>query len=349
MIEFLLKLFTAPSLERYRARIPYPIFASIPWLVLFVIFLGAYSYGHITHGPKKGGDENLWVLLLIPLTPAVLTIIGLSIVVIRGRLSGYKPFIFDWDTIGSSELSFLAERMLGAAKELGFQIVWQKPPTDFIGVLGIDLESKEKYHPGDNFPVRATFRTSASSGVARARLKLAVRTLVTRDTGETVRLAEIGNWLVASARGEARHDRQPLGNRAVNPEPITGPAQYMEKFRPIAAQYRLREFRMIAVLVVCLFGVVPVLAKFLPFWAVGIIWLLGGAFVMNWLMPKKPNCPACGQCVGALYGPFCPDCGGQLIERACQKCHKTLRAGRGRNFRIHACTHCGVYLDERGL
>jgi hypothetical protein len=41
--------------------------------------------------------------------------------------------------------------------------------------------------------------------------------------------------------------------------------------------------------------------------------------------------------------------GGFLRSPHCKACGKSLRRGRGRHYKIRACTHCGLMLDARGL
>ena len=87
-------------------------------------------------------------------------------------------------------------------------------------------------------------------------------------------------------------------------------------------------------------------------------WFLGVSIcafaVVGTLGPRLPKCPACGNRLG-YKGRYCPECGGELetvgwfsVPR-CRSCHKILHSARTRNFKIRGCTHCGVFLDEKGL
>ncbi len=70
-----------------------------------------------------------------------------------------------------------------------------------------------------------------------------------------------------------------------------------------------------------------------------------------------PKCPACNARLDSVGGEFCPECGGRSLSefvwyrfRRCGACQAKLSRGKnGRYFRIRACNHCGVLLDERGL
>ena len=77
------------------------------------------------------------------------------------------------------------------------------------------------------------------------------------------------------------------------------------------------------------------------------------------------TCPGCSNLIGcynqfrASFGAHCPECGSEklrpdapdgLIRTVyCEGCGKRLRFGKGRDFVIRYCTHCGLKLDERGL
>jgi len=90
------------------------------------------------------------------------------------------------------------------------------------------------------------------------------------------------------------------------------------------------------------------------FWFAGIsCWL----FIMV-TAPTLPKCPGCLIDLGARLGAFCPECGSPSLQpgswfRApkCDACGKTMSKGsKGRRrYTIHACTHCGLMLDEKGL
>jgi DNA-directed RNA polymerase subunit RPC12/RpoP len=92
-------------------------------------------------------------------------------------------------------------------------------------------------------------------------------------------------------------------------------------------------------------------------WAGGVF-LLCWLIVMVWMFfPVRLVCPACSNDVerGEL-GPYCPTCGSRSLSAGgrwkaprCAACGKRLRRGRYRYYKVRACTHCGLLLDERGL
>jgi hypothetical protein len=133
--------------------------------------------------------------------------------------------------------------------------------------------------------------------------------------------------------------------------------QLKESFRPAAKGYRLR--RRIVLLGLCGFAGGLLLALLLPrrlmptSVAIALIcWLVMFAAIGT---EERPECPACTGFVFELRH-YCPECGGLLIPKKqsweqtqCACCNKILRGGKPRTYRIRACTHCGVVLDDRGL
>jgi hypothetical protein len=69
-------------------------------------------------------------------------------------------------------------------------------------------------------------------------------------------------------------------------------------------------------------------------------------------------CPACRNVLDeGPFGQYCPQCGSPKLEQPdlfrpprCGACGQTMRRRRrGRHYKIRACTHCGVMLDEAGF
>ena len=69
------------------------------------------------------------------------------------------------------------------------------------------------------------------------------------------------------------------------------------------------------------------------------------------------ECPACHNRVDSReLGRYCPECGSGNLEPGvwlcpptCRVCGKTMYRGKGRRYKIRACTHCGVGLDDKGV
>ena len=75
------------------------------------------------------------------------------------------------------------------------------------------------------------------------------------------------------------------------------------------------------------------------------------------LWPTLPPCLACHHRLDDIIATYCPECGSGDVKPGgffrppkCNACGKHLGTGRGgRQYKIRACTHCGVKLDEKGL
>jgi hypothetical protein len=90
-----------------------------------------------------------------------------------------------------------------------------------------------------------------------------------------------------------------------------------------------------------------------PFISFIICWLvaLGGALTAPPLI-----CPGCCNDIEHSFGKYCPECGSASLEPStffhrsrCLTCRKSMGGGKGRHYKIRACTHCGLMLDQRGL
>jgi RNA polymerase subunit RPABC4/transcription elongation factor Spt4 len=82
---------------------------------------------------------------------------------------------------------------------------------------------------------------------------------------------------------------------------------------------------------------------------IGALWSIKGL---------QRACPACGNVLDeGPFGQYCPECGSPKLEQPdlfraprCADCGRTMRRRRrGRDYKIRACTHCGVMLDEVGF
>jgi hypothetical protein len=93
---------------------------------------------------------------------------------------------------------------------------------------------------------------------------------------------------------------------------------------------------------------------FMP-WAAGIVvicWLIVLSLKLSLV---SVDCPACRCALNSPdFGDYCPECGaGKLVPaelfRAarCNACHKRFVSRSRRNYKIRACTHCGLILDEK--
>lgn len=73
--------------------------------------------------------------------------------------------------------------------------------------------------------------------------------------------------------------------------------------------------------------------------------------------PQSPSCPACDGKITFGIGAFCPECGSKSVHPGhrpnwhhCNACSRHLHVYKGsRQYKVRACTHCGVMLDDKGL
>jgi hypothetical protein len=135
--------------------------------------------------------------------------------------------------------------------------------------------------------------------------------------------------------------------------------RYRDLFAPEAQKYRTNMRRAMVVFAsafaILLTGFA--LPKSYGGWIVGgffICWLIFFIFV---IMQSSLRCPACrGDLMARELGTFCPECGagglapgGWFIAPRCAACRKRLWRGKSRHYRIRACTHCGLKVDEKGF
>jgi tRNA(Ile2) C34 agmatinyltransferase TiaS len=84
-----------------------------------------------------------------------------------------------------------------------------------------------------------------------------------------------------------------------------------------------------------------------------IFWLVALGSAMS---TPRLVCPGCCNEMERSFGRYCPECGNSHLQpggwfRAphCRACGKSMRRGKGRHYKIRACTHCGLMLDDGGL
>lgn len=84
--------------------------------------------------------------------------------------------------------------------------------------------------------------------------------------------------------------------------------------------------------------------------------VVGAGMLFRAIRAGYPACPACHRSVVGKFGPHCPECGARSVRSCglfrspqCESCHRRFRGRhKGRNYRIHHCSHCGVRISERG-
>jgi len=135
-------------------------------------------------------------------------------------------------------------------------------------------------------------------------------------------------------------------------------AKFQEEYRPLVADYRrharIAGFGMASFFLCIFLGMILPKTLFFYFWAAGICsW-----FFIVFAMKRVPKCPACHNSPDVGFGVFCPECGCRTLEPSdswfsrapkCRSCGKRMRKGKSRGYKIRACTHCGLRLDDRGF
>lgn len=130
------------------------------------------------------------------------------------------------------------------------------------------------------------------------------------------------------------------------------------QFKPIMERYQ-RQNRLAMYGIIGFMGFI-LLALLLP--KILFPWILGPALVC-WLVGAitlgalpKLTCPGCSNPLEHAFGPYCPECGSDQLRKGsffraphCGACNKTMVHRRGRRYKIRACTHCGLPLDETGV
>jgi hypothetical protein len=140
----------------------------------------------------------------------------------------------------------------------------------------------------------------------------------------------------------------------------TGRHSFEAAFVPRARRYR--RSTLIAIGLMAGFILAGFAAMSLPvpdsarLWIVGSFAALLPVAVIILIVNLWLRCPGCGKSLTSTKGLYCPMCGsaqyrGGVHSKVCPGCGGTIYAGgdNARPYRIRGCTHCGVFLDEKGL
>lgn len=150
---------------------------------------------------------------------------------------------------------------------------------------------------------------------------------------------------------------RPLPPTFVDRFATPGRPSFETAFAARARRYRLSTRIAIVLLVGFALGLVaavtlPVPAR--PWIALPSATLLPLAVLIH-LVNLRLRCPSCRRALTPAKGRYCPQCGaeGYLAgSRRCDDCGGRIEeetADSARSYRVRGCTHCGVFLDERGL
>jgi hypothetical protein len=135
--------------------------------------------------------------------------------------------------------------------------------------------------------------------------------------------------------------------------------QLWEEFRPVAERYR-RARRNFSIFMVS--GVIFLVSLYallrtnslIPI-IISLIMLVACVFWIALSQALNLKCPGCKNDL-MQFARYCPVCGSDQLQPGrwfrgpyCPNCQKSLYRGKHCNYKIHACTHCGLVLDEKGL
>jgi len=137
-------------------------------------------------------------------------------------------------------------------------------------------------------------------------------------------------------------------------------ADFWAAFQPLADRCR-RCVRILLGLMAlgwaCVLSNVVLPKSCLPWSVCGFLACILAMLFVDTILGPELICPACHNFLDKkTFGPYCPECGakglepvGWFCQASCSSCGRRFRRGKGRGIRIRACTHCGVWLDERGV
>lgn len=132
---------------------------------------------------------------------------------------------------------------------------------------------------------------------------------------------------------------------------------FCEEFRPVSERYR--RLQRIAIALVALAASCFICYKLCPAFhswpMIGFFICFLSATLLMSLLPVL-SCPACRNALDQGGGIYCSECGASALQPSgwfrapwCSSCGKTMLRRKGRLYKIRACRHCGVPLDEEGI
>lgn len=100
-------------------------------------------------------------------------------------------------------------------------------------------------------------------------------------------------------------------------------------------------------------------------WVMPVVWVMLVPTIILGIIGHyflSPHCPACNTRFQVPVQRFCPACGNDDLKHPsrkeaflgkkifCRSCHLSLvQDSENRNFKYRHCTHCGLFLDRKGV
>ncbi|HEV8292063.1 MAG TPA: hypothetical protein VGP94_09070 [Tepidisphaeraceae bacterium] len=130
-------------------------------------------------------------------------------------------------------------------------------------------------------------------------------------------------------------------------------ARLRAQFAPILSSYRAHHRG--AVLTFVLGFILMLISARFPVAMCGVIPIYAVALLIALGAPRL-CCPNCGKRIDKGLGQFCPECsrcalapGDFFSAPECSACGKKIRNDKYHSYTTHACTHCGLWLDDEGI
>ena len=137
-------------------------------------------------------------------------------------------------------------------------------------------------------------------------------------------------------------------------------SQFQQNFAPVANRYRRHARTAVAAIIGFMCWILLLCLVFRPSasgWGflvpAFVCWIIGLAAILS---APVLICPARQERLDRDLGRYCPECGSTQLEAGdflraphCLSCGRHMRRHRARHYKIRACTHCGLMLDERGF
>jgi len=199
LYKIIFSVLTDKGLERVRTHIPYPIYVGLLTFTLAIPIITTIFVlnGSIPTFSLKQLISVFFAIIFFSLLVGGVLALFLGLLMLLGKLSGYKPYEYNWVNIDEFTAETIGDKIKGLSEKLGFETCWYEKKLGYVSVRGLELESNSSFHQADNFPIRLVYTIKRQkTGLVNCKLKLETRTITLWDTGETKRLGNLGGYFV---------------------------------------------------------------------------------------------------------------------------------------------------------